>query len=67
MWGALAVSCRMKEIEGARTVQLVYISGLLRMGNDSLLVPVWRFVGDGFSGVASVGGQGMYLTAREPP
>ena len=37
------------------------------MGNDSLLMSVWRFVGDGFSGVAKVGGRGMYLTAREPP
>ena len=42
--GVSAVSCRMKEIKGVGTVQLVYIGGLLRMGNDSLLDPVWRSV-----------------------
>ena len=30
--------------------ELVYVGGLLRMGDDSLLVPVWRSVGDGFTG-----------------
>ena len=32
------------------TVELVYIAGLLRMVGDSLLVPVWRSIGDGFTG-----------------
>ena len=41
--GASAVSCRMKEIEAVRTVKLVYIGRLLRMGSD-------YFVGDGFTG-----------------
>ena len=27
----------------------MYVGGLLRMGDDSLLVPVWRSVGDGFT------------------
>ena len=40
----------MKEIEGMGTVWLVYIGGLLRMSSDSLLMPVWRCVGDGFTG-----------------
>ena len=31
-------------------VELVYVSGLLMMGGDSLLVPVWRSVGVGFTG-----------------
>ena len=31
------MSCRMKQIEGVGTVQLVYIGGLLRMGSDYLL------------------------------
>ena len=34
--------CRMKGIEGAGMVELVYVGGVLRMGGDSLLVPVWR-------------------------
>ena len=40
-------SCRMRRIEGVGTTELVYVSGLLRMGGDSLLLPVWRSVGDG--------------------
>ena len=39
----------MREIEGVGTVELVYLSRLLRMGGDSWLVPVWRSVGDGFT------------------
>ena len=35
-----ADSCRMRGIEGVGMVKLVYVGGLLRMGNDSLLVPV---------------------------
>ena len=37
-------------IEGVGTVELVHFGGQLRMGGDSLLVPVWRSVGDGFTG-----------------
>ena len=44
-----ADSCRMRGIEGLRMVKL-YVGGLLRVGKDSLLVPVWRSVGDGFTG-----------------
>ena len=33
----LAVSCRMKEIEGVGTAQLVCIGRLMRMGSDYLL------------------------------
>ena len=40
----------MREIEGVATVDLVYVGGLLRMGGDSLLLPVWRSVGGGFTG-----------------
>ena len=43
-------SCRMRRIDGVRTVELVFVGGPLRMGDDSLLVPVWRYVGDGFTG-----------------
>ena len=34
--------------EGVRATELVYVSGLLRMGGDSL--PVWRSVGNRFTG-----------------
>ena len=43
-------SCRMSGIEGVGTVELVYVVRLLRIGGDSLLVPVWISVGDGFTG-----------------
>ena len=39
----------MRGIEGLGTVELVYVGRLLRMNGDSLLVPVWRSVGDGFT------------------
>ena len=39
-----ADSSRMREIEGVGTVELVHVGGLFRMGGDSLLVPVWRWV-----------------------
>ena len=42
-------SCRMRGIEGVGTVELVYASGLSRMGGDSSLVAVLRSVGDGFT------------------
>ena len=35
-----ADSCRIRVIESVGTVELVYVGGLLRMGGDSLLVPV---------------------------
>ena len=35
--GVSALSCRMKKIEGVRTVQLVCIDRLLRVGSDYLL------------------------------
>ena len=35
--------------EGVRTVETVLFGGLLSMGGDSLLVPVWRSVGDKLS------------------
>ena len=38
MLGMSAVSSRMREIEGVRTVQLVHVGGLLGMGGDSLLM-----------------------------
>ena len=44
-----ADSCRMRGIEGVGTVELMYVGGLLRMGGGSLLVLVWRSVGDGFT------------------
>ena len=40
MQATSADSCRMRGIEGVAIVELVYVSGLLRMGGDSLLVPV---------------------------
>ena len=30
-------------------MEVVFVGGLLWMGGDSLLVPVWRSVGDGFT------------------
>ena len=45
-----ALSCRMREIAGVGTVDLVYVGGLLKMGGDSFLVPVWISVGDGLTG-----------------
>ena len=38
--------CRIKGTEGVGTVELVYVGRLLRMDDDSLLVHVWRSVGD---------------------
>ena len=32
--------CTMRKIEGVETVELVYVGRLLRMGGDSLLLPV---------------------------
>ena len=46
----LADYCRLRRTEDMRMVELVYVGGLPRIGDDSLLVPVWRSVGDGFTG-----------------
>ena len=35
-----ADSCRMRGVEDMGTVELLYVGGLLRMGDDSLLVPL---------------------------
>ena len=45
-----AGSCRTGEIEGVGAVELVCVGRLLRIGGESLLLPVWRFVGGGFTG-----------------
>ena len=37
------------EIEGVGTVELVCVGGLLRMGGESLLLPVWRSIGGGLT------------------
>ena len=42
--------CRTGEVEGVGTVELVCVGGLLRMGGESLLLPVWGSVGGGFNG-----------------
>ena len=44
-----ADSCRTRETEGVETVELVCVGGLLRMSAESLLLPVWRSVGSGFT------------------
>ena len=36
-----ANSCRTRQIEGVRTVELVCVAGLLRIGGESFLLPVW--------------------------
>ena len=38
------------EVGRVGTVGLVCVSRLLRMGGESLLLPVWKSVGDGFTG-----------------
>ena len=47
---ASAGSCRTWEIEDVGTVALMCVGGLLRMGDESLLLPVWRPAGGGFTG-----------------
>ena len=44
-----AGSCRTGEIEGVGTVEPVCVGGLLRMGGESLLLPLWRSVGGRFT------------------
>ena len=45
-----AGSCRTGEVEGVGVVELVCAGRLSRMGGKSLLLPVWRSVGGGFTG-----------------
>ena len=45
-----AGSCRIGEVEDVGKVELVCVGGLLRMGDESLLLPVWRSVGCGIIG-----------------
>ena len=40
----------MRGIAGVGTVELVYLGGLLEVGGDSFLLPMWRSVGGEFSG-----------------
>ena len=42
--------CRTGEVEGVGIVKLVCVGGLLRMGGESLPLPVWRSVGVGITG-----------------
>ena len=44
-----AGSCRTGEIEVVGAVELVCVGRLSRMGGESLLLPVWRSVGGGFT------------------
>ena len=44
-----ADSSRMREIAGVGTVELVYLGGLLKVGGDSFLLPMWRSAGGEFS------------------
>ena len=45
-----ADSCKMGKVESVETVELVYVGRLLRMSGESLLLPVWRSAGGGFTG-----------------
>ena len=45
LWGEVG-----GEVGGVGPVRLVRVSRLLRMGGESLLLPVWKSVGDGFTG-----------------
>ena len=45
-----AGSYRTGEVEGVGAVELVCIGRLLKMGCESLLLPVWRSVRGGFTG-----------------
>ena len=42
--------CRRGEVDHVAAVELVCVGGLLRMGGESLLLPVWRSVGGEFTG-----------------
>ena len=43
-------SCRTGEVEGVGTVELVCVGELLKMGGESLLLPLWGSIGGGFTG-----------------
>ena len=45
-----AGSCRTGEIESVGAVELVFVGRLSRTDRESLLLPVWRSVGGGFTG-----------------
>ena len=45
-----AGSSGMREIESVETLVLVYVGKLLRMGDDSLLLPKCKSVGDRVTG-----------------
>ena len=45
-----ADSCRMGEVEGVGTVELVCVGRLSRMGCDSFVMPLWGSVGSGEPG-----------------
>ena len=45
-----ADSSRMRETEGVGTMELVYVGRVLRMGGNSLLLPVCGSVVGGFTG-----------------
>ena len=45
LWGEVG-----GEVGGVGTVRLVRVSRRVRMGGESLLLPVWKSVGDGFTG-----------------
>ena len=45
-----ADSCRTSEIAGVGAVKLVCVGRLSRIGGESLLQPMWRSVGGGFTG-----------------
>ena len=67
--GDVTGCCRTEEFEGVETVELVCVGGLLRMGGESLLLPVLRSVGGGFigeEGVGCLGSWGSYLMAMKP-
>ena len=44
-----ADSCRTGEVEGVVTMELVCVGGLLTMGGESLLLPVWKSAAGGFT------------------
>ena len=45
-----AGSCRIAEIEVVEALEMVFVDRLLTMGGESLVLPVWRSVGGGFTG-----------------
>ena len=39
-----------EKFEGVATVELVCVDRLLRKGGESIVIPMWRSVGGGFTG-----------------